>query len=256
MHSPASSMISPPAGPMTGLGDPQSVRRGLLASGRDADIFEAGTGLVLRRSREGRSLEREAEVMEYVRRAGFPAPAVHEIGARGTELFMERLVGPSMMDVILCSPLRLPALAKTLARLHRQLGAITAPAAMPQLPDGGSSVVHFDLHPMNVLMTAKGPFVIDWATAARGQSASDVASTWVIVQSSQIPGSTFERALANLGRRAFLSAFLHASGQRDAARHALPVVITARLADPHLAEPEIAFLHRWQQGLAITSDRR
>lgn len=102
---------------MTGFDDPGQVRAGpLLASGRDADIFEAGPGIVMRRNREGRSLEGEAEVMEHVRRAGFPTPAVHGIGAQGTELFLERLVGPSMMDVFLRSPLRLPVLAKTLAR--------------------------------------------------------------------------------------------------------------------------------------------
>ena len=240
---------------MTGLGDPQSVRRGrLLASGRDADIFEAGAGIVVRRSREGRSLEGEAQLMEHVRRAGFPTPAVHGIGAGGTELFMERLVGPSMMDVFLRSPLRLPALAKTLARLHRQLGAIAAPAALHRLTDGGNSVVHLDLHPQNVLMTAKGPFVIDWANASRGHPASDVASTWVIMQSSMFQGNILERALTNLGRGAFLFAFLRDSRQREAARSALPSVIAARLADPHLTESEVTFLRRWRHRLVFTTE--
>jgi len=242
---------------MTGFGEPGQVRAGrLLASGRDADIFEAGPGIVMRRSRGGHSLEGEAELMEYVRRAGFPTPAVHGIGAQGTELFLERLVGPSMMDVFLRSPWKLPALAKTLGCLHRQLGAIAAPANLRRLPDGGNAVVHLDLHPQNVLMTAEGPFVIDWANASRGDSASDVASTWVIVQSSMFQGSTLERALVNIGRRAFLFAFLRHSGQRDAAQGALPLVIAARLEDPHLTESEVVFLRRWHQRLVFTADRK
>lgn len=39
-----------------------SARR-LIAEGRDADIFEAGPGRVLRRSRNDRSQELEARVM-------------------------------------------------------------------------------------------------------------------------------------------------------------------------------------------------
>jgi len=210
----------------------------------------------MRRNRGGRSLEGEAEVMEYVRRAGFPTPAVHGIGAQGTELFLERLVGPSMLDVFLRSPLRLSALAKTLACLHRQLGAIAAPANLRQLPNGGNSVVHLDMHPQNILMTAKGPFVIDWANASRGHSVCDVASTWVIMQSSRFLGNNIERALINMGRWAFLFAFLRDTGQRDAARCALPLVIAARLEDPHLTEPEVEFLHRWHQRLVLTTDRK
>ena len=57
----------------------------LLAAGRDADIFEYGSGLVLRRSREGRSMAREAQVMEYVRSQGFPVPAVEEVSDDGLQ---------------------------------------------------------------------------------------------------------------------------------------------------------------------------
>ena len=44
-------------------GDSMTEPGPLLASGRDADIFEYGSGLVLRRTRTGRSLEAEARVM-------------------------------------------------------------------------------------------------------------------------------------------------------------------------------------------------
>ena len=70
----------------------------LLASGRDADIFEYGPGLVLRRSRRGRSMAGEARTMEYLRGHGYPVPAVEEISDDGTDLVMERIDGPSMVD--------------------------------------------------------------------------------------------------------------------------------------------------------------
>jgi hypothetical protein len=37
----------------------------LLASGRDGDIFEFAPGLVLRRTRSGRSIAHEARTMRY-----------------------------------------------------------------------------------------------------------------------------------------------------------------------------------------------
>ena len=41
----------------------------LLASGRDGDIFEFGPGLVLRRTKDGRVIEREARTIAYAARA-------------------------------------------------------------------------------------------------------------------------------------------------------------------------------------------
>ena len=51
----------------------------LLASGRDADIFEFGPDLVLRRTRAGRSLEAEARAMQYAFDQGYPLPEIHEL---------------------------------------------------------------------------------------------------------------------------------------------------------------------------------
>jgi hypothetical protein len=60
----------------------------LLASGRDSDIFEYGLGLILRRSRNGRSLAVEARTMEYARDHGYPVPAIDDISDDGTDLVM------------------------------------------------------------------------------------------------------------------------------------------------------------------------
>jgi len=62
----------------------------LIAAGRDADIFAYGDRLVLRRSRQGRSMMAEAKVMEYVRGHGYPVPAIDHLSDDGTDLVMER----------------------------------------------------------------------------------------------------------------------------------------------------------------------
>ncbi len=90
----------------------------LLASGRDSDIYECGPGTVLRRARNGRSLEREARVMEYVRARGYPVPEVHDLRCGGSELVMERVDGPHLLDAIGARPWKIRRMANVLADLH------------------------------------------------------------------------------------------------------------------------------------------
>ena len=72
-----------------------------IASGRDGDIFEFGPDLVLRRTRDGRSLEAEARVDGVRARTGLSGPRDPRAARGGTEIVMERIDGPLMMDAIL-----------------------------------------------------------------------------------------------------------------------------------------------------------
>ena len=145
----------------------------LLASGRDGDIFEFGPGLVLRRTRHDRVIEHEARVMEYAAAHGYPVPRVHDVRAGGTEIVMERLEGPMMMQVMSNRPHTMVRNTRLLADLHDQLHEIAAPAWLPQLDDGGDRLVHLDLHPMNVMMTAPGR----WSSTGRTRRAATRCST-------------------------------------------------------------------------------
>jgi tRNA A-37 threonylcarbamoyl transferase component Bud32 len=84
----------------------------LLASGRDSDIFEYGAGSVLRRSREGRSMAREAQVMEAVRVQGFPVPAVQEVSNDGLSIVLERIEGPDMVAMMGKRPWSIPRMGR------------------------------------------------------------------------------------------------------------------------------------------------
>ena len=139
----------------------------LLASGRDSEIFAYGPGLVLRRSRGRRSMEKEAKVMRYVAARGYPAPRVEELSADGSELVMERIEGPTLLEAVSTQPWTLRRNAATLAVLHDRLHAIPGPEWLDPLPGGGDRLVHLDLHPVNVILSHKGPVLIDWTNAAR-----------------------------------------------------------------------------------------
>ena len=72
--------------------------------------------------------------------------------------------------------------ARMLADLHDRLHAIPAPEWLPQMPGDGTSLVHLDLHPLNVIMHPdRGPVVIDWANASRGDALFDVGVTYVLL---------------------------------------------------------------------------
>lgn len=56
------------------------------------------------------------------------------------------------------------------------------------LPDG-SSVLHLDYHPDNIMSDGKNTSVIDWMTAASGAPAADVAATlYLLNEGEMIPG--------------------------------------------------------------------
>ena len=169
----------------------------VLASGRDADIFEYGPGLVLRRSRDGRSMAHEARTMEYLRGQGYPVPGVEELSDDGGDLVMERVDGPSMVEALARSPWTVRRQGAVLADLHRQLHDVPQPEFLGPAPIGhGDRVLHLDLHPLNVIMGPKGPVVIDWTNACLGDPDVDVALAWVLMSAGEIPrGRVMQKVL-------------------------------------------------------------
>ena len=164
----------------------------LLGSGRNADVYDIGGGRVLRRYRDGRdaaAVDREAQVMAHARAYGVPVPEVFEVA--GSDIVMERATGPTMLDVLGRRPWTLRRQARLLARLHALVHQVPALPGL-RAPCGDEDLdsqvlVHRDLHPMNVILTSAGPVIIDWEGAARGPAMYDVALTWAIIASSEVP---------------------------------------------------------------------
>lgn len=147
----------------------------LLASGRDADVYELDGRRVLRRYRHGGDVTEEAAVMAYVERHGFPVPRVYE--ANGGDLVMERVDGPTMLRSLLDGDTDPVAGGALLADLHARLHAL------PPRRSGGPAarVLHLDLHPDNVILGARGAVVIDWRNTEEGPPDFDLALTALIM---------------------------------------------------------------------------
>ena len=152
---------------------------------------------------------------------GIRVPLVHEVRADG--LVMERIAGDTLLAQVQRRPWAMPAAARLIATLHDRLHAI---------PFAGGRLVHFDLHPENVLMGPDGPVLIDWTNAHGGDPDADVALTWLIAETSGgLPGRIFARLFA--GRVG-----------REAIRNGLTEATAFRLADPHVTDAERARVRR------------
>jgi aminoglycoside phosphotransferase (APT) family kinase protein len=218
----------------------------LIAQGRAADVFEYGDGLVFRRYRTPFDTTYEADVMRYVAAHGYPVPAVHE--ASGTDMVMERVNGIAMLDDFAKHPWRLFRHARTLADLHKQLHAIPPPPWLKPRLGGGPSIVHLDLHPLNVIVTAAGPVVIDWSNAGTGPPEAEIADLWLLMSNAEIPGSGVIVKFMKWGRGLFLRAFMR-HVDKTAVRKHLRLAAEARMKDRNMSEGELAgmraFVERW-----------
>jgi len=209
-------------GPVYAVGASYALHVELIARGHEAEVYALDDQRVLRRYRERRRVAAEYRLMAYLAEQGFPVPAVYEF--TDTDMVMERLVGPTMSEVLVRRPSDAYRIGRELGGLHARLRAIAAPewlwplsawlrvlgteiegepepegpsAAVPVLGEdpgreaarelAGRRVLHLDFHPANVIETARGPVVIDWSSAAAGQSGLDLAKTVVTLEVADLP---------------------------------------------------------------------
>lgn len=188
-----------------------------VASGRTSEVFAYGTDSVVKVPRPGVPEEwsaYEARLTDAVRSRGVAAAEVRglvEVDGRQAIVF-ERLDGLSMWQHMLDKPQDAPALARDLVAIHRDILRSGLPGGMPDLVqrmsgkvqivaqlsnderaeavrmvDGlprGAALLHGDLHPGNVLMSSRGPVVIDWFDSAIGHPVADVVRTSLLLRAS------------------------------------------------------------------------
>jgi aminoglycoside phosphotransferase (APT) family kinase protein len=190
-----------------------------IGRGYTADVYAWEPGRVLKLFHSGQDVERaerEFRVTRTVHAAGLPVPAVYELvevgGRRG--IVFERVDGPSLLGYVQARPWKLPWSIGLLAALHTLVHQCPAPVSLPAhrewiadrvaiapliagvrdaarrrlatLPDG-ETVCHGDFHPGNILITRRGPVIIDWGRATRGHPLGDVACTARLIRTAALP---------------------------------------------------------------------
>ena len=239
----------------------------LIGRGRTAEILTWKDGQVLKLFLEGFALgEAEARITEAAHKAGLPVPAVEgavEVEGRKGIVF-ERVDGPIMSIAMASKPWRLPRFADMMAELHAAMHSreipwlpsqrddlemiirdrISLPRHMKegllemlaQLPDG-NALCHHDFHPGNIIISARGPVIIDWPTAKRGNPLADVARTSLVLRVGTPPGvGAVSRRLMLLGASLANSAYLKKYAQvgsfsPEQMGKWLPLLAAARMAE-------------------------
>ncbi len=178
--------------------------------------------------------------MEYLRNHDYPVPAVEEVNDDGTDLVMERIDGPSMVDYMTKRPWAIRRQGMVLATLHRRLHAIAPPEFLPPAPVGvGDRFLHMDLHPLNVMIGPKGPVVIDWPNAARGDPLVDVGLAWVLMEAGELPTNRLIGAVLGRGRAVLINGFLgHLDLDLDLLKGKLREVVDFKVRDPNMSPRE------------------
>ncbi len=213
----------------------------LIGTGRSADIYAVGSDRALRRFRIRGDVQAEADLMIYLEHAGYPVPKVYD--ANGGDLVMERLDGRDMLADLGRRPWLVRRHARTLAGLHNQLHAIPAPAGLRPGAGPGDKVLHLDLHPANVMLTSRGPVVIDWTNARAGPAGADVAMAYLIMASSEVDQvPALVRPLLKSIRAALIGQFL--SSVRDDPKPHIAAVARERAKDRNVRPSEAQWLLR------------
>lgn len=179
--------------------------------------------------------------MERARADGYPVPRVHDLTE--TDLVMDRIDGPTMVDDMARRPWRLRQHARTLASLHHRLHDIPAPAWLGTPVGDGAVIIHLDLHPLNVILGPDGPVVIDWSNAARGDGNVDVALTWLLIMAGRPDEGAFTKLLAAVGRSLFARPFLARFVRHEVMAH-LDAAAGYKLADPNMRAVEQRAIRR------------
>ena len=215
----------------------------IIGTGRAADVYDIGDGKVLRRYRTDHDSTTEAAAMRAAWVAGYPVPEVFD--ADGRDLVMERLVGPTMLKMLGDRPWRYARIADQLADLHTRLAALQVDAReMAVRFEPVECLVHLDLHPGNVVLTPRGPMVIDWSNAGMGPNGADVATTWILLtigEADDIPVPL--RPFVGAIRRRLLRRFLH--GVERPRPEVIAMVAEHRSSDWNLRSGELDKLRRF-----------
>lgn len=211
----------------------------------------------------GPAIEAELRQARAAHALGIPTPraaGIIEIERGGLRrgIVFERCDGPTLLESALAAGAPLARLAQVFFDLQRSMhrcagGALPeaklrladkiraarraseamrqqALEALARLPEG-FAVCHGDFHPGNVIMSERGPRVVDWVDAGRGDATLDVARTLLLLEHG-VPARAAPQA-----RKAFAAAYAECleqawpAGLEPIARWRLPVAV-ARLAEP------------------------
>lgn len=176
----------------------------LIARGRNADVYLMNDTQVLRRLHTGAQTYPNIDLLRHLNALGFPTTRIIQV--EGTDLILERLHGPNLLQALDAREVTMSQGVRILLDLHAALHALPPPPraeeapaeatqpTVPTTPSAKVSMLHLDLHPGNILLTADGPRVIDWESARLGSAGVDLATTALVFAEVVVDGNEYALA--------------------------------------------------------------
>jgi aminoglycoside phosphotransferase (APT) family kinase protein len=232
-----------------------------LAAGRSADVYAWGDDYVLKLFQPGFPLAYIALELKNARSAralGIPTPsdAGHVEWRERSGIVFERVDGPTVYELLQTGAQTTAQLGRTFFDIQQSIhrcnfselmpiqaklaGRIRLAKRLPQTLRGeaidalqraplSDTVCHGDFHPMNVIMAASGPVVIDWMDMSRGNPAIDVMQTLLYLRFGR------GREINQATRYEFLDAYLERcrevwSGRMEQLQHWQRPLAVARMS--------------------------
>ena len=186
----------------------------MIARGTRSSIHAYGPGAVVKVPEPATPetwIEFEAAYAEAARVSGAPVPrllGLERVDGRAASVW-ERVDGPSLWQRIVDAPARSGEFGALLADVHEALFRVVPPATLPSqrdrlttkirvaaatidaahaaalalipAPSGRPRLCHGDLHPSNIILSDRGPVLVDWFDASRGDPTADIARSWVVL---------------------------------------------------------------------------
>ncbi len=254
-----------------------------IARGNTSDIWAWSKHAVIKVLRPGipaHWAEMEAETLACVQAAGVPVPKTDGVvdfdGRPG--IVMERVDGIAMWERIKRDPSSVADLMELLVdlqlqtqrtavsglapmsrRLHTKIGEARQLTAaerdearelLARLPTG-DALCHGDFHPANIVLTERGPVILDWFDAAVGDVTADFVRSSLLMRppfdrSSWLAGSTPE--LLDLIHSHYITELVRRDSMDAQAFGAWEVVTAvARMSEPVPDMDLLAVWERWKR---------
>jgi hypothetical protein len=90
-----------------------------------------------------------------------------------------------------------------------------------------------------VMMSPRGPIVIDWARASRGDPNTDVALTWTLIAAGEVSTKGAKGKLVGLIRARLILGFVGAF-DRVAVENEVDAVVQWKVQDRNMSDSEVA----------------
>jgi len=243
-------------------------RAALVGKGFCSDVYAWGAGHVLKLYHgpiAHQRADREFAATRAVHTTGLPVPVAYEVieveGRPG--IIFERIEGVSLLEATQARPWKLFAAIRLAAEFHAEIHRCKAPPGLPSLREriearidlsdaaepekraarerlaslaDGEVLCHGDFHPDNILMTARGPVIIDWSSASHGDPVGDVACTSRLLRTASLPPRSpwyahlMLRYLRSLIHRSYLKWYFHrgAGTRRQVDEWEAPIAMASR----------------------------